>query len=113
VASSTALPIIDRSGNPSPLTRSAKFETPVQCCVPRQPAPKAFVISASVASAILLSPIAPRIYGAKYPEMSRIKCAGLEPKALTEPLVVGTIAMFEVIEPSMAFNVDTKGCVAP
>jgi hypothetical protein len=48
-------------------------------------------------------------YGAKYPEMSRIKCAGLEPKALTDPLVVGTIAMFDVTEPSMAFNVDTSG----
>ena len=52
---------------------------------------------------------APAIYGAKYPEMSRIKCAGLEPKALTDPLVVGTIAMFDVTEPSMAFNVDTSG----
>ena len=36
-------------------------------------------------------------YGAKYPEISRIKCAGFDANALTEPLVVGTIAMFEVI----------------
>ena len=58
-------------------------------------------------------PFLPATYGAKYPEMSRIKCAGLEPKALTEPFAVGTIAMFEVMEPSMAFNVDTSGWVAP
>lgn len=37
----------------------------------------------------------------------------MEPKALTDPLVVGTIAMFEVIVPSGAFRVETKGLLAP
>ncbi len=48
-------------------------------------------------------------YGAKYPEISRIRCVGFDANALTEPLVVGTMAMFDVIAPSMAFSVDTKG----
>lgn len=29
------------------------------------------------------------------------------------PSVVGTIAIFEVIEPSVALSVETPGCVAP
>jgi len=33
--------------------------------------------------------------------------------ALTEPLVAGTSAMFEVTEPSIAFSVETRGCVRP
>jgi len=47
--------------------------------------------------------------GAKYPEISRIKWDACGTKALTEPLVVGTIAMLEVIAPSMAFRVETNG----
>jgi len=38
---------------------------------------------------------------------------GRSPNALIEPLVVGTIARFDVIAPSPALSVDTKGCVAP
>ena len=56
-----------------------------------------------------LSSIASAAYGAKYPEISRIRWFGFDANALTEPLVVGTMAMFDVIAPSMAFNVDTKG----
>ena len=37
----------------------------------------------------------------------------MEPKALTEPFVVGTIAIFEVIVPSGAFSVETSGLIAP
>ncbi len=29
------------------------------------------------------------------------------------PFAVGTMAIFEVIAPSSAFNVDTLGCAAP
>lgn len=54
-----------------------------------------------------------KIYGAKNPEISNTKCVELAPKALIEPLVVGTIARFDVTAPSLALSVDTKGCVAP
>ena len=37
----------------------------------------------------------------------------MDTNALTEPLVVGTMAMFDVTAPSMAFKVDTKGWTAP
>ena len=33
----------------------------------------------------------------------------MDANALTEPLAVGTMAMFDVTAPSMAFNVDAKG----
>ena len=33
-----------------------------------------------------------------------------EAKASMEPLLVGTIAMFEVTNPSTAFSVETAGC---
>ena len=35
------------------------------------------------------------------------------PNALIEPFVAGTIAILDVIAPSMAFNVETSGCVVP
>ena len=50
-------------------------------------------------------------YGAKYPDISRINCTGCDPKALITPFVVGTIAILEVIAPSIAFSVETRGCV--
>src|SRR5258708_28643087 len=50
---------------------------------------------------------------AKYPEMSSTRCVAFEEKALILPLFAGTIAMFEVIAPSNAFNVDTNGCGLP
>ena len=53
------------------------------------------------------------LYGAKYPDISRISWTACDPKALTAPFVVGTIAMFDVIAPSIAFNVETSGCVVP
>ncbi len=45
--------------------------------------------------------------------MSSTKCVAFEAKALMLPLFAGTIAMFEVIAPSNAFNVDTNGCGLP
>jgi hypothetical protein len=45
--------------------------------------------------------------------MSNTKWLGFDVNALTEPFVVGTIAMFEVIAPSPAFKVETKGRAAP
>src|SRR5579872_1063648 len=45
--------------------------------------------------------------------MSRINCVNAFAYEATEPLAVGTIAMFEVICPSSAFNVETIGRVAP
>jgi hypothetical protein len=45
--------------------------------------------------------------------MSNTKCVESDAKALTEPLVVGTIAMFEVTAASKAFSVETRGCAAP
>jgi len=53
------------------------------------------------------------LYCAKYPKMSITTCVELLAKALIVPFVVGTIAMFEVIAPSTAFNVDTTGRVCP
>src|ERR1700674_4611700 len=53
------------------------------------------------------------VVAAKYPEISRIKCDGFKANALTEPLVVGPSAMFEVTAPSMAFRVETSGCDPP
>ena len=53
------------------------------------------------------------LYGAKYPDISRIMCVALLAKALIDPLVVGTIARFEVIAPSSAFSVETTGRVCP
>jgi len=53
-------------------------------------------------------------YGArKYPEMSITTCVGFDPKMLMEPFAVGTIAMLDVIAPSMAFRVETSGCGEP
>ena len=52
-------------------------------------------------------------YGAKYPDISRIKSTGCDPKALIAPFTVGTIAILDVIAPSMAFSVETSGCVVP
>ena len=34
-------------------------------------------------------------------------------KALIDPFVVGTMAMFEVTVPSYAFSVETSGCASP
>ena len=45
--------------------------------------------------------------------MSNTKCVESFAKALTEPLVVGTIAMFEVIVASKAFSVRNKGLCCP
>src|SRR5258707_472607 len=53
------------------------------------------------------------VYGAKYPKRSRIRCVELEPKALTDPLVVGMIAIFDVMAPSCAFSVETSGRSGP
>src|SRR5438270_11298536 len=53
------------------------------------------------------------VYGAKYPDISKIKCTDCDPKPLIKPLVVGTIAMLEVIAPSTAFRVETRGRVVP
>src|SRR5882724_7693403 len=50
---------------------------------------------------------------AKYPETSSTKCDGFEANALTDPLDVGTSAMFDVTAPSPAFRVDAVGCVPP
>ena len=44
--------------------------------------------------------------------MSRMSCVGFEAKASIEPFAVGTIAMFEVIDPSLAFSVETTGCAS-
>jgi hypothetical protein len=52
-------------------------------------------------------------YGTKYPEMSMTTCVGWDPKMLMDPFVVGTIAMLDVTAPSMAFKVETSGCVEP
>jgi hypothetical protein len=52
-------------------------------------------------------------YGAKYPERSKISCVGLVANALTHPLLVGGIAIFEVIAPSSAFKVETTGIICP
>jgi hypothetical protein len=48
-------------------------------------------------------------YGAKKPKMSSTRWVGSDANALTEPFLVGTIAMFEVIAPSTAFSVATTG----
>jgi hypothetical protein len=52
-------------------------------------------------------------YGAKYPEISRISCVVPCAKASLLPLVLGTMAMFDVIAPSLAFSVETVGCGEP
>ena len=41
--------------------------------------------------------------------MSKINCVSPAAYASMEPLLVGTIAMFDVIQPSGAFSVDTTG----
>ena len=41
--------------------------------------------------------------------MSRINWVGFEEKVWMFPLDVGTIAMLEVVAPSIAFNVETVG----
>src|SRR5664280_474933 len=41
--------------------------------------------------------------------MSRISCVSPDAYASIFPLLVGTIAMFEVIMPSIAFKVEAKG----
>ena len=52
-------------------------------------------------------------HGAKYDEMSRIRCVALDGYALMAPPVAPTIAMFDVMAPSKAFRVDTVGRVPP
>lgn len=48
-------------------------------------------------------------YGAKNPDISRIRWDGCDTNALIDPFVVGTMARFEVIAPSFAFNVEATG----
>jgi hypothetical protein len=48
-------------------------------------------------------------YWPKYPKISTTRCVGSLANALIKPLVAGTIAMFEVIAPSNAFSVATRG----
>src|SRR5271167_572581 len=45
--------------------------------------------------------------------MSRISCVRFEAKASIEPSLLGTIAMFDVTDPSTAFSVETPGCEPP
>src|SRR5271157_2520873 len=45
--------------------------------------------------------------------MSSTSCVRLEAKASILPLLVGTIAMFDVTAPSIAFSVETPGCIPP
>ena len=45
--------------------------------------------------------------------MSSIRCVGFDVNTLTNPFVLGTIAMFDVITPSEAFNVDASGSGLP
>jgi hypothetical protein len=52
-------------------------------------------------------------YGAKYPNRSSTRCVGLSGKTLTDPLLDGTIARFEVTAPSTALSVATVGCGCP
>ena len=52
-------------------------------------------------------------YGAKKLEMSRISWVIPDAKASTFPLLVGTIAMLDEIDPSSAFKVETSGFVCP
>src|ERR1051326_7730627 len=52
-------------------------------------------------------------YGAKYPNMSSTRRTGFVGNALILLLDVGTIARFDVIAPSNAFNVDTAGWLCP
>ena len=59
------------------------------------------------------SPAVMQSYCAKYAKISTTRCTGLLAYALIHPLSVGTIARFEVIVPSTAFNVDASGRVCP
>lgn len=53
-------------------------------------------------------------HGAKYPEMSRMSWVyPLPAYASVEPFALGTIAIFDVTNPSRAFNVDTCGWFSP
>src|ERR1039458_3395210 len=45
--------------------------------------------------------------------MSRISCVSPDAKASASPLLVGTIAMLEEIDPSSAFRVETNGWIVP
>src|ERR1700678_2199470 len=54
-----------------------------------------------------------RVYGAKYPVMSRISCVSPAANVSVKPSLFPTIAMFDVTKPSYAFNVDTIGCSEP
>ena len=45
--------------------------------------------------------------------MSRISWVELEEKASMFPLLVGTMAMLEVMAPSVAFKVETVGWFSP
>src|SRR5258708_35220098 len=45
--------------------------------------------------------------------MSRIRCVGFDANALMDPFVPVTRAMFEEIEPSLAFRDETRGCAEP
>src|SRR5664280_2223159 len=45
--------------------------------------------------------------------MSRISCVIPDANASTFPLVLGTIAMLEEIDPSCAFSVETRGWPVP
>ena len=56
----------------------------------------------------------PFSYWAKYPLMSRIRCVRSVTKAITPPFnPAGTTAAFDMMLPSIAFRVDTTGCVIP
>jgi hypothetical protein len=60
------------------------------------------------------NPIGPALeLDAKYAEISRIRWVGELANALIDPLVVGIMAMFEVIAPSSAFSVEASGLVCP
>ena len=50
-----------------------------------------------------------KFYGAKYPEISRISCVVPCPQASLLPSTLGTMAMFDVIAPSLAFSGEPSG----
>src|ERR1700674_3447462 len=51
--------------------------------------------------------------GAKKPKMSSTRCVGAEGNTLTDPVVVGTIAILLMMAPSVAFSVAASGWVCP
>ncbi len=55
-----------------------------------------------------------RGYGAKYPLISRTRCAGLLANELIDPFAAaGTIAALAATVPSNEFRVDTSGIASP